>query len=117
MSPHNYLTFRYAVLGRRQVFCQYDGHARALCPHSVGHKGVKEAAICYQFGGDSAGGLPPGGQWLTVFISGVSNVLSKSGPWHMGDSGALPRGFLDTVDVEVGAEAQAASKTECSTRE
>ncbi len=100
MTTNTYLTFRQAVLHRRQVFCDYGDSARALCPHVLGHVGGKEAAVCYQFNNESLEGPAGGGEWLCVFLSGVSNVLTRKGDWHA--DGPWPQDFIEEIDVEAG---------------
>ena len=58
MSP-TYLLFRRAILARKQVVCTYRGRRRELCPHILGHTSGEEKVLAFQFGGESAKGLPP----------------------------------------------------------
>ena len=97
MSDHNYLTFRFAALGRRQLTCEHNGRIRVLYPHIVGLRHGRESAVCFAFDDESASN----GHWLTLSISEISNVLSRSGAWHAGSPRTLPRDFIDAVDVEV----------------
>jgi hypothetical protein len=56
-----YDLFADAMIKRKQISCIYDGYARELCPHILGHTKGREVALAYQCGGQSKSGLPPGG--------------------------------------------------------
>ena len=99
MSHHDYLTFRFAALGRRRLTCEHNGRVRVLYPHIVGHRHGREAAVCLAFDDEASSN----GHWLTLSISEISNVLSRSGAWRAGNPSTLPRTFIDAVDVEVDA--------------
>jgi hypothetical protein len=72
-----------------------------LCPIILGHAQGREKALTYQFAGQSKKGLPPGGQWRCLWLSEVSNVRLRDGPWHAGDSHNQPQGCVDVVDLDV----------------
>lgn len=97
MSDHNYLTFRFAALGRRQLTCEHNGRVQVLYPHIVGHRFGREAAVCFACDDEN----PSNGHWLMLSISEISNVLSRGGAWCAGNPATLPRNFIDAVDVEV----------------
>ena len=46
----NYDLIRNAILGKQQVFANYDGHPRELCPHAIGTKtvGNKRCSISWE---------------------------------------------------------------------
>jgi hypothetical protein len=82
--------------------CVYQGHPRELCPIILGHslKG-EEKALTYQFGGSSNSHLPPGGEWRCLWLSKVSDVALRDGPWHSGSSHTQPQGCVEIVDLDV----------------
>ncbi len=59
----NYSLIRTAIRDRMQVMATYRGRPRALCPHVLGTKNGRRQALFFQFAGESARGLRPGGDW------------------------------------------------------
>ena len=104
MPSHTYELFAEAITSKKQVLCNYDGHPRALCPIILGHRDGQEKALTYQFGGYSSKGLPRGGEWRCLFLSKVSDVQLRDGPWRAGDSHTQPQGCVDIVDLDVNPE-------------
>ena len=96
-----YDLFAQAMAGRKQILCRYDGRVRELCPVILGHSRGQEKALTFQFGGESRSGLPPGGEWRCLWLSKVSNVRLRDGPWHVGASHTRPQGCVETVDLDV----------------
>jgi hypothetical protein len=96
-----YNLFDRAITSRRQILCMYNGRPRELCPIILGHSRGQEKALTYQFGGQSSKGLPPGGQWRCLWLSKVSNVRLRDGPWHAGDAHSQPQGCVEIVDLDV----------------
>jgi len=87
---------------RKQIVCTYGGYHRELCPVIVGHKKTgEEAALTFQFAGESGSGLPAKGQWRCLRLSEVSNVRLRDGRWHSGPSHAQPQSCVDIVDLDV----------------
>jgi hypothetical protein len=65
MPSANYTLFARAIADRAPVCCMYNGLARDFHPTILGRKRGREAALVYQFGGESSQGhLPRGGAWL-----------------------------------------------------
>jgi len=89
----------------QQIVCVYEGHPRELCPIILGHslKG-DEKALTYQFAGSSNSGLPLGGEWRCLWLSKVSDVVLRDGPWHSGSSHKKPHTCLDIVDLDVNPD-------------
>jgi hypothetical protein len=109
--------FEEAMTLRKQILCTYHGRLRELCPIILGHSQGREKALTYQFHGQSNKGLPPGGQWRCLWLSEVSNVRLRDGPWHAGDSHNQPQGCVDVVHLDVNPASptaqNAASKSGC----
>lgn len=101
VPSETYELFADAMARRKQIFCQYDGCRRELCPILLGHSQGQEKALAFQFGGESNSGLPPGGQWRCLWLSKVSNVQLRDGAWHAGASHTQPQECVDTVDLDV----------------
>ena len=97
----SYAVLRQAIVERKQVVCDYGGYPREICPHVIGMKNGREQALVYQFGGDSSSGLPKGGEWRCMPISGISNATLRDGPWHSGTGHSQPQTCVDEIDVEV----------------
>ena len=100
MPSSAYSLFEQAMLSRKQILCTYDGRPRELCPIILGHSNGQEKALTYQFAGQSSKGLPPGGQWRCLWLSKVSNVRLRDGPWHAGDGHSQPQDCVDVVDLD-----------------
>ena len=104
MSSQAYELFAEALIERRQISCLYDGYRRELCPVILGHTKGQEAALVYQFAGESKSGLPPGGQWKCLRLAKVSQVRLKDGPWFAGDSHQRAQACVEVVDLDVNPE-------------
>jgi hypothetical protein len=85
----------------KQIVCMYGGSRRELCPIILGHSQEQEKALTYQFGGQSKSGLPAGGEWRCLWLSKVSDVELRNGPWHAGFSHTQPQGCVEIVDFDV----------------
>jgi hypothetical protein len=96
-----YKLFEQAMTARKQILCTYNGRPRELCPIILGHSQGREKALTYQVGGQSNKGLPPRGQWRCLWLSAVTNVRLRDGPWHAGDSHHQPQGCVEIVDLDV----------------
>lgn len=102
MPSATYTLFEQAMRQRKQVVCLYGGHRRELCPIILGHKkSGEEAALTFQFAGESSSRLPPGGQWRCLLLSGASDVELRDGPWRAGASHEQPQSCVDIVDLDV----------------
>jgi hypothetical protein len=99
-SP-NYALFEQAMIMRKQVFCMYDGYPRELCPIILGHSQGQEKALTYQFGGKSKSGLPPRGEWRCLWLSKISNIQLRDGPWRSGSNHSQPQDCVEIVDLDV----------------
>jgi len=96
-----YQTIRQAIIAKKPISFDYQGHKRLACPHVIGMKNGQQKALTYQYGGGSSSGLPPGGQWRCLFISEVHNVQVFEGEWHTGMSHTKPQTCVDHIDVQV----------------
>ena len=101
MASQAYALFEQAMTLRKQVFCTYGGYPRELCPIILGHSQGQEKALTYQFGGRSKSGLPREGEWRCLWLSKVSNVQLRDGPWFSGRSHTRPQGCVEIVDLDV----------------
>src|SRR5690348_17290658 len=97
MPSGNYRLFEQAMRTRKQIVCMYDGYRRELCPIILGHSQEQEKALTYQFGGQSKSGLPPQGERRCLFLSKVSNLRLRDGPWLSGPSHTRSQGCVETV--------------------
>jgi hypothetical protein len=100
MAGRNYQLFERAIRLRKQILCMYGGYPRELCPIILGHSQGQEKALTYQFGGQSKSGLLPGGEWRCLWLSKVSNVQLRDGPWFAGSSHAQPQGCVEGGDLD-----------------
>jgi hypothetical protein len=105
MPSPTYRLFEQAIRQRKQIVCLYRGYRRELCPIILGHKrSGEEAALTFQFAGESSSSLPRGGQWRCLLLSEVSNAELRDGRWHSGSRHRQPQSCVDIVDVDVNPE-------------
>ncbi len=91
----------HAMATRQQVLCFYQGHARALCPTILGHTDGQECTLAYQFAGDAKSGLPPGGEWKCLRLSGMTNIELRHGKWFTGSRHSKRQACVRVVDIDV----------------
>ncbi|MGK2939674.1 MAG: hypothetical protein ACSLFR_18035 [Solirubrobacteraceae bacterium] len=96
-----YSMVRDAIVSRQQIVATYSGHRREMCPHAIGTKGGRPQALFFQFGGSSSSGLPPGGEWRCLPLSGLSDVAAVEGDWHSGTSHSQSQTCIDDIDIEI----------------
>jgi hypothetical protein len=101
MPSSTYKLFEQAMRSRQQIVCMYGGHRRELCPIILGHSQDQEKALTFQFGGGSTSGLPRGGEWRCLWLSKVSDVRLRDGPWLAGSNHSQPQGCVEVVDLDV----------------
>ena len=99
-----YKRFREAMTSRKQVVCTYNGKRRELCPIILGHTDGEEAALTYQFGGESGSGLPRGGEWRCLYLSKVRDVALRDGPWRSGTEHGYRQACVEVVDLDVNPD-------------
>ncbi|HEY1561534.1 MAG TPA: hypothetical protein VGF71_11680 [Caulobacteraceae bacterium] len=104
MSSRSYELFATALLERKQVVCLYDGYRRELCPVILGHTKGEEAALVYQFAGESRSGLPAGGSWKCLRLAKTGDVQLREGAWIAGDSHQRAQACVEDVDFDVNPE-------------
>jgi hypothetical protein len=114
MPSSNYHMFERAMRMQKQILCIYDGYPRELCPIILGYSQEQEKALTYQFAGKSKSGLPPGGQWRCLWLSKISNIQLRDGPWYVGSSHTQPQGCVETVDLDVNPERPYRSQRQAS---
>jgi hypothetical protein len=99
----NYPTLRNAILNRRCLTSTYEGLTRHFAPHAlgVGPDGARSVFVL-QYAGDSARGLPPGGEWRCFKVAGLSALHVNSAPWRSRSNYSLRRqSCLVQIDVAV----------------
>jgi len=101
MASPAYSTLRDAILQKLQVTAIYRGLVREFCPHVIGMKNGREHVLGYQFGGRSSSGLPPNGEWRCFDVTGLSDISTRSGPWHTGNRHTQPQSCVDEIDLEI----------------
>jgi hypothetical protein len=101
MPSATYDLFAQAMAERKQILCTYGGYPRQLWPIILGHSQGQEKALIYQFGGESASGLPPRGDWKCLFLAKASNAQLRDAPWHAGDRHTQRQRCVQVVDVDV----------------
>ena len=80
-----YELIKEAIEQKKQVYADYKGHRREMCPHILGTKNNIRQALFYQFGGSSKTGLKKNGRdWKCMKLDDLENVSVKEGEWHTG---------------------------------
>ncbi|WP_370555292.1 hypothetical protein [Edwardsiella tarda] len=99
----NYDLIREAILNQQQVFADYEGYPREMCPHVIGTKNGREQVLFYQFGGSSSGPITPNSpkNWRCMPIERLDNVRIVDGNWYTGDNHSRAQTCIDSIDVEV----------------
>ena len=80
-----YEMVRSAIIAKRIVVANYNGHRRLMCPHAIGRKNGKLQGLFYQFGGSSSQSLGDPGSasnWRCIPIDGLTDVDIQDGDWH-----------------------------------
>ena len=57
MNSNTYEIVRKAIIEKKQIVAEYQGHKREMCPHVIGKKYGENQALFYQFGGTSSSGI------------------------------------------------------------
>src|SRR5438270_9585688 len=104
MPSQNYNLFARAMAGQKPIRCVYDGYPRELCPIILGHSQGQEKALTYQFGGKNRSGLPDGGEWRCLFLSAVSDIQLRDGPWISDSRHTQPSTCVEEVDLDVNPD-------------
>lgn len=99
MPSATYTLFRKAILGERQVVCNYDGRRRELCLHIIGtSRSGEEVVLAWQFAGESSGPLP---QWRCLRIAEIRDARLRRGPWHEGGSHRTTQTCVSDIDLDI----------------
>lgn len=95
-------TIAHAIANRHQLVFGYGGYQREVCPHSLGWKGDSLSCFAWQFGGRSARGLPPGGQWRCLHVDRMRDLNERAGEWHSGKLDPQTSPCIDEYVAYVG---------------
>lgn len=101
MSLSTYEILCHAIRNKQQVYCDYDGHLRRMCPHVIGRKNFQIQVLSFQFAGSSSSGLLPDGEWRCMRVDRIRNAELRDGPWYTGERHSQPQTCVDLVEVEV----------------
>ncbi len=108
MSPSGqsevFALFSQAILNRQNLTCIYKGQYREVSPHILGHKDGLETALVYQFGGESARGLPPRGEWRCLRLADVHDAKLRDGQWHTGGTHRKSQRCVDEIYLDVNLD-------------
>ena len=102
MASSTYELFAESIQGQKQIVCRYRGHGREVCPILLGWaKNGEEAALVFQFAGETSNGPLAKADWKCFRLAGVSNVRLRDGPWYAGSNHSQRQSCVDTVDFDV----------------
>jgi hypothetical protein len=93
--------FHRAILEKKQIICTYNGAHREICPHILGHSEGVEKALVFQFAGESATTLPPGGEWRCLNLADVRDIETREGRWRSGRSHRATQQCVENVYIDV----------------
>lgn len=99
----NFLLLQQSLLELKPCTAVYDGLPRLLCPHVLGHKGIEEQVLCWQYGGQSSTPLPPQGQWKCLTVAKISQLTLNGDAWCYGEKGktGVPTFCVGTVTNKI----------------
>jgi len=99
-----YLLVWTAVKHKRPMRALYLGHSRLLCPHRLGrNKDGQLRVLCYQYGGESSGGLEPAGSrnnWRCIALEKLRKVELLDGAWRTASNHSRPQTCVAVVDID-----------------
>lgn len=104
MPSQSYLLIRQAIAEKKQIFADYQGYPRQMCPHVIGTTAGKEQALFYQFGGLSSKGAVTHNSennWRCMPISGLTNIRIQEGPWYTAENHSRQQTCVQQIDLEV----------------
>ena len=104
MNSNTYEIVRKAIIQKKQIVAEYQGHKREMCPHVIGKKYGENQALFYQFGGTSSSGIiVPGSKknWRCIKIDELRNVEVRDGKWYSFSDHKEPQNCVDEVVAEV----------------
>jgi hypothetical protein len=96
--------FHQAILERHQVVCSYQGYHREICPFILGYKRGAEAALVFQFGGESSRGLPLAGEWRCLLLADVRDAVVREGEWYGDAKHSKAQSCVDDIYVDVNTD-------------
>ena len=90
-----------AMRERKQISCVFDGKYREACPIILGYSSDgQERVLVFQFGGEtSPTSQLPG--WRSLFVSEISSLKLRAGPWSEGRTHMQTQPHIQFVDVDV----------------
>lgn len=98
MGPIHAL-LREAIAEKRCVEAVFGGYRRGLCQHVLGTKDGELRVLCFQYAGGSSRGLPAGGDWRCLSLSGLSQVSTVGGSWRTKPH-SEPQHCIGEVEIE-----------------
>jgi hypothetical protein len=104
MVSVRYELFTRALLERRRVLRAYDGYRREFCPVILGWSKGEEAALAFQFAGESRSGLRPRGEWKRFRLAKVSDLQVREGAWIVGAGHRRAQTCFETVDLDANPQ-------------
>lgn len=94
-----------AVVNKQQIFANYNGYYRELCPHVIGwNKNDGEQCLFYQFGGESSSGriVPRSPKnWRCIPLSKLEILTIRDGQWYTASNHSRRQTCVSQIDVEV----------------
>jgi len=100
-----YQILKSAIINKQQIFADYNGYHREMCPHILGTKNGIIHCLFYQFGGQSSSGLvlPSSPKnWRCLEVDKLTNVVAVDGEWFTYDNySSHTQDCIESIDVEV----------------
>jgi ribonuclease VapC len=102
MPSATYKLFARAMRQRKQIVCSYDGRRVEICPHVLGHNNKgEEAALTFQFGGETSKGPLQKAQFKCVRLASVRDADLRDGEWYTVKRYAARQHCVASVDLDV----------------
>ncbi|WP_421148786.1 hypothetical protein [Aeromonas dhakensis] len=99
-----YELVKYAILNKKQIIAEYQGHYREMCPHAIGTKNGYQQALFYQFGGSSSKGIVTPDSiynWRCLRLKDLNDVQVRDGEWFTAANHSQAQTCIDVVECEV----------------
>lgn len=104
MPSMEYRLFAWAIENQAPLVCRYNGLERHFYPIILGHSDGEEAALVWQYGGQTSGGKLRKAAWKCFRLNNVENPEIGSGQWQAGASHQQAQSCVKQVDYDANPE-------------
>jgi hypothetical protein len=99
----NYDILKQSIQGKQQVWAEYNGFQRKMCPHILGKTNKINYCLFYQFAGGSESGLSKdlSKNWRCIRISELRNVAIYYGDWYSCNNYHIQQTCIKNIEFSV----------------